>query len=59
MSEEEIAKLKEDYHRAMEGLLKIDHIIEAFMSVASPNSKPYAEVLLKVVKEARGETNGL
>lgn len=58
MTQEEISKLEASYRRAMDGLLKAEHIIEAFLEVSSPASRPYAEVLLKAIKEAKGETNG-
>ena len=57
MSDDEIIKLREDYKRAMSGLLKAEHIIEAFLEIASPQSRPYAEVLLKAIRDAKGENN--
>lgn len=57
MTDDEIAKLREDYKRAMDGLLKSEHIIEAFLEVASPASRPYAEVLLKAIREAKGQSS--
>lgn len=52
----EVEKLREDYKRAMNGIIKAEHIIEAFLEIASPQSRPYAEVLLKALREAKGET---
>jgi hypothetical protein len=52
----EVEKLREAYERAMNGIIKAEHIIEAFLEIASPQSRPYAEVLLKALREAKSET---
>lgn len=54
--DEEVTKLRESYERAMNAVIKAEHIIEAFLEIASPQSRPYAEVLLKALREAKSET---
>jgi hypothetical protein len=58
MTEDEIAQLEASYKRAMDGLVKMEYIIGAFLEIASPASRPYAEVLLKAIHEAKGEVDG-
>jgi len=53
--EEELKQLRLEHKRVLDAVLKMEHIIGAYMEIASPASKPYAEVLQKIIKEITGE----